>query len=94
MNTTDYCESVVEELKLNGFNCRLEDRTISTSMGEQKLPVIQIDTVAGIYTYKTWLYSTVMEEFYRFIMCYGMFLMEYGRTSRIEERNKIISQTK
>lgn len=90
----DYRESVVEELRLNGFDCKLAEHSIQTITGEQKVLVIQIQTVGGVYTYKNWLDTTIMEEFYRFIMCYGMFLMEYGRVSRIEERNKIANKLK
>jgi hypothetical protein len=69
-----HIESVAEELRLNGFQVRVEEE------------FIVCDTVAGEVKYSCQNIPNIMADFYGFITIYGTKLSVYGRDKRIEAR--------
>jgi hypothetical protein len=76
MSKTEYIESLVEELKLNGF-----DVVICTEG-------VSCNSIFGKWIYKPAFSDLYMRDFYRFIQVYGYRLTKYGLTSRHEYESK------
>jgi len=67
-------ECLVEELKLNGFDVKANEK------GN-----IEYHAIFGLYEYKTsFMFPTYMHEYFRFIMCLGMKMKQYGLESRLK----------
>ena len=77
LSAFDHCESVAEELKMNGFDVRV----IKGGNGYGWL--IEYDTIAGRMKYSC-SEKTVMADYYRFISHYGGRLSKWGLDNKLE----------
>ena len=77
IQTSDHCESVAEELNINGFDVRV----IKGRNGYGWL--IEYDTIAGRMKYSC-SEKTVMADYYRFISHYGSRLSKWGLDNKLE----------
>ena len=75
MRGYDYFESVVEELKMNGFDVRVIKRGYK--------PLIEYDTIAGSIKYDCGYFDNYMKDYFRFIQIVGQKLSSYGLKSRL-----------
>lgn len=75
MRGCDYFESVVEELKMNGFDVRV--------IKGKYTPIIEYDTIAGIIKYDCGYFDNYMKDYFRFIQIVGQRLSSYGLESRL-----------
>ena len=73
MNKADFMECLVEELKLNGFDVKANEK------GN-----IEYHAIFGLYEYKLAHLQTYMHEYFRFIMCLGMKMQTYGLESKLK----------
>lgn len=73
-NRDDYAQSVAEEITLS--------MGLHTNVNEKGK--IIVDTIAGELVYGP-VFKDLMQDFYRFVYCYGSKLSSYG----IEERIKV-----
>jgi hypothetical protein len=74
----DYAESVAEEITMTmGLNAKVNDEG-----------TIIVDTIAGELVFKP-IFRDLMQDFFRFVYCYGSKLSSYG----IEERIKVANKT-
>lgn len=69
MNKIDHIESLSEELRMNGFDVRINEGKIVH------------DAIFGKWEYKPML-SNYMADFYRFIMILGTKYKQYGLSNR------------
>jgi hypothetical protein len=74
----DYSETVAEEI---GMSMGLQ-----TKVNEEG--TITVDTIAGPLLFNP-IFKDLMQDFYRFVYCYGSKLSSYG----IEERIKVANKT-
>ena len=73
----NYAESVAEEITLSmGLHTKVNDEG-----------VILVDTIAGELAFKP-TFGDLMQDFYRFVYCYGSKLSSYGIEQRIKVANK------
>jgi hypothetical protein len=75
----NHCESVAEELIMNGFDVRV----VKGSGGGW---LIEYDTIAGRMKYSC-SENTVMSDYYRFISHYGSKLSKWGLNKKLETYN-------
>jgi hypothetical protein len=75
-NYLEHCESVAEELIMNGFDVRLVKDVL----------LIEYDTIAGRMRYSC-SEDTVMADYYRFINHYGSKLSKWGLNKKLETYN-------
>jgi hypothetical protein len=73
----DYCETVAEEINMS--------MGLQTKVNEEG--TITVDTVAGPLAFNP-IFKDLMQDFYRFMYCYGSKLATYGIEKRIEVANK------
>jgi len=77
LSAFDHCESVSDELKVNGFDVRV----IEGGNGYGWL--IEYDTIAGRMEYSC-REKTVMADYYRFISHYGGRLSKWGLDNKLK----------
>ena len=77
LSAFDHCESVAEELKMNGFD------VIVIKGGNGYGWLIEYDTIAGRMKYHC-SEKTVMADYYRFISHYGSRLSKWGLDNKLE----------
>lgn len=78
----DYCETLSEELQMNGFNTKVEEEGFEI--------VLCMDTMAGKLTYRS-AYKNIMQDYYRFIRIYGNKLAGWAlkQQKQLKEHSKI-----
>jgi hypothetical protein len=86
LSVFDHCESVAEELKMNGFDVRVINGMNGCGW------LIEYDTIAGRMKYSC-SEKVVMSDYYRFISHYGGRLSKWGLDNKLETYNDKYSTT-